>query len=217
MITLDATSNSGAVASVSTKSWSHTVGTGANSILIVVVMGNDTTSDRNVTGITYAGQALTFFAGYEDGVHTYRLDVYYKLNPTVGANNVIVTWQGNVNFAGAEAYSFFGVDQVSPTDGSNTATATGNPSVSITTTKANDLLIDCIYSELGSDLTVGGGQTVNAQIGVNGGGDRAVSSYKIATSVGSNTMSWTGSAVYDDIVCAFKAAPDGGAFILNMI
>src|SRR5262245_17067003 len=77
-----------------TVTWSHTVGTGANRILIVGLSTEDTSSTvLNVSSITYNGVAMTAVTGSAATAGTSTLDktqLFYLLNPPSGAHTISV-------------------------------------------------------------------------------------------------------------------------------
>lgn len=83
-----------------------------------------------------------------------------------------------------------------------------DPSLSITTIKPGCIVIDSCYDQDGANLTPGTGQTAIEQGGTNGGGDRAISSYKVVGPAGATTMSWTNGGSADaNVQVAIAIAP----------
>ena len=117
-IAFDASSStSGSAASFT---FAHTV-SGANRLLIVGVTIR-TDVGQTVTSITYSGAALTFvradtFAG------SVRSELWYRIAPATGSNNVVVTLSASAK-AATGAISLTGVDQTAPLDAQNGATGT---------------------------------------------------------------------------------------------
>jgi hypothetical protein len=98
----------------STLTFSHTTA-GADRLLVVGVVLN--TSSDILTGITYGGVAMTFGAKAvmtASSPNEY-LYVYYRIAPTLGANNVVVSCSGNIEI-GSVATSYTGVVQTSSLD-----------------------------------------------------------------------------------------------------
>lgn len=123
-----------------------------------------------------------------------RSEIWYLVNPSSGTQTITVTFTGTCDFSGASALSAFGVAQTQTLDsnasGSGKDADESDASVVITTARAGALIVDSVYHQTGSDLTVGSGQTIIAQLGVKAGGDRAVSSYEASTVAGNYTMNW---------------------------
>lgn len=216
-ITLDASSNSGDKLNVTSVTYSHTVGTGSNTILIVGVGMRDTTAgDMVITGITYNSVALTKIRADAVTVDTsFRSELWYLKAPATGANNIVVSFTGTVAVAGVVGASFFGVDQTSPIDANNGNTGlTTSISASITVVASNSWLVDILYSR-SSTLTKNASQTELANFGVNTNDDRVGSSYKPNVSSGSRTMDWTESNDGNDwtiSVVSLAPAADSSTF-----
>jgi hypothetical protein len=111
---------------------------GANRIIFV---GCETAADI-LTGITYAGTSLTRV----DAETTVRaLYLYALINPTIGANNVVVSSTPGTNIH-CGALSYTGVSQSGQPYVHTNNTASGlasgaSISVSLTTTTANDWMV----------------------------------------------------------------------------
>jgi len=94
-----------------TLSWSHTVGAGSNTVLIVGGAIGNASAPPAITSITYNSVAMTGFATVNSGGLTAGyVAMYYLLNPPAGANTVLVTRGaastttmvfGSVSFTGA--------------------------------------------------------------------------------------------------------------------
>ncbi len=108
--------------------FSHTC-TGSNLILFVGVR-----TDVAVTGVTYAGVAMTKLNEISNGGIA---SFWYLINPSTGANNVVVTGAG-AGYQQCAAVSYTGVKQSSFPDASNSATLTGTPITAAVTTIADN-------------------------------------------------------------------------------
>ncbi len=217
MITFDAKSQSAIFdGSGSSSTWAHTVSAVLKNMgLIVMYAGNDPTGDRPALSVTYNGVAMTKLV--EKDANPYNVSIWYLANPATGTHNVVVTRGGGTNDGVAQAVSFGNMNTINLPDVSIGGNTTGNPSLTLTTTRGQDILIDCFYSDRNSDLTIGAGQTLIYQTSVNSGSDRVVTSYKILTGAGINSMSWTGSAAYAGAVGAFQPLNSGGGFLINFM
>lgn len=145
---------------------------------------------RTISSVTYAGVSMTQ-AVYSNG--DYDSAIYYLVSPASGSNNVVVTLSGTSGFTGS-AISLGGVDLTSPLGATNTAytASTNAPSLSLTTTQANSIIIDGLYRNNGDTMTAGAGQTefqdnTTQVFGTEGGG----ASYEMTTTTGSYAMSWS--------------------------
>jgi hypothetical protein len=114
---------------------------------------------------------------------------WYLAAPASGTNNIVVTVSGTTTKLGIAAISFTGVDQTTPIDVSGSTTGTsGTVTKSLTTTNANEYLLDAVThlsanspsSETGTVILndVASGVSTGAQ-------------YASAATAGSNSMSWT--------------------------
>ena len=202
-IAFDAASSSGGAA-VTSVTWSHTT-SGANRALIVgVSFWNGST--QSISGVTYAGTAMTNVGGATD-LSNDRAQQWALSNPTTGANNVVVSFSAAVD-AVCGAVSFTGAHQTTASLTGTQATATGTstaPSVNVTSA-TGEIVIDTLAQFAQTD-TVGAGQTQrwNATFGSE---DGAGSTEAGAATV---TMSWTlgASADWALVGVGVKPAPVG--------
>lgn len=143
--------------------WSHTVSSGNNRILIVGVSIRNSSS-QTVGSVTYGGTGLTFVGATTNSTNA-RVEIWRLLAPATGTNNIVVTLAASANgrFVGAAA-SFTEVDQTTPLGPyfSNTGN-TATPTVNVTSVAQNELVIDTIANNtLDTSVAlpcVGGGQT----------------------------------------------------------
>lgn len=190
-IIFDAVSSTASSGKVSSLTWSHTVGSGSDRILVVAVELRK--NDQSVSSIMYGGVGGFVQAGSQvAGGHEHRVDIWYKLAPAVGTANIVVTLAGGTVESVGGAMSFFNVDQSTPmgtfagTSGDSTT-----PSISLSST-TGDVVVDAVSSNGDSStVTAGSGQTQrwNLFSGTGDGNEFGAGSTKAgATSV---TMSWT--------------------------
>jgi len=175
------------------------VGTGSNNLLVVGVQANS----NNVASITFGGVPLTKAVS---SFHNNYAGFWYLKNPT-GTGNIVVTMAGATS-AVVGAYSFSGVDPTTPipTSATNYNAANNSPTVSITTTNPNSLVLDlpAIYGgvTLGSP-TCAQSWDVDVPSAVTG-----ASSSTVTSSPGSVTCGWTASGggdLWDDVAIEIKA------------
>jgi len=136
-------------------SWSHTVGSGTNNVLIVGLATEDTsTTSLAVSAITYNGVAMTAVPSSTATAGSSTLDrtqLFYLLNPAAGAHTVAVTFGGAVNGVSAGSVSLSGVAQSAPTAAAiNTATSGTAISASVAVSTAGSWLVDVANSGAGS-------------------------------------------------------------------
>ncbi len=137
-----------------TLSVSHTIGSGANRILVVGVA-----SEREpVLSATYAGQSLTKIGSQDDPANESRAELWYLLNPPVGTANVVVTLSNNRETV-IGATSWTGVNQTTPLGTLSTANGnSGTASVNVASA-TGEVVVDVAANIDAGLLTVGPGQT----------------------------------------------------------
>ena len=158
-ITIDNTSSNGAfnVAGVTTVSWTHETGAGANRALFVGVSTSTTTlpvgvPTERVASVTYNGIALTR-VGTAISLNSLNTSEIFRLvNPPSGANTVQVTLAsvpiiGNpfVNYVVGGAISLAGVSQGIPNGAFFSSAGTNDsPTVIVTDSAVGDLVLDTL-------------------------------------------------------------------------
>jgi hypothetical protein len=132
----DGGNNGGSTTSLT---YSYTVGTGANRLLVVNLIG-DTSAD-NISSVTYAGAPMTLLGKLQAPSNNFQY-VYYLLNPASGSNNIVIT-AGTAHYLISEAASWYNVQQSAQPDAVTTNTAlTGATSMTTSlTTVANGALV----------------------------------------------------------------------------
>ena len=114
-IAIDTATNSGVNASVSSFSWSHTVGSGTNRGLEVNLQFRDSSlADIGASGVTFNGVAMTKLKGHKDAAAAGNIgaEIWYLPAPSVGNLLIAVTLNGTCDHATGEALSLFNVQQV---------------------------------------------------------------------------------------------------------
>ncbi len=199
-ITFDS-SGTGTVRGAQTLTWSHTVGAGNNRLLVVgtATEDNPTVGDSAITSVTFNGLALTRVPGAEQraidaGVGTENFsDLWFLLNPPVGAGNVTVNTTGPVADLLAGSASFQNVRQQAPEAAGGAAISTTNASTisaDIITLSAGALVVDVgLHSTSNGTMTPGAGQTEVWDQST--AGARNAFSFRLVPTPGSVTDSWT--------------------------
>ena len=151
-ITLDATA-SGGTASGSSLSVAHTVGAlSTYGILIVEIQYRDPNFIGNdVTGITYAGRALTPVPGAQIGSDP-AVNVWYLLNPPAGTDNVVVSATGNLTMT-VFVSSWDGVKKTSTFGSVVIANGNTNASTAAVTFAATSALV-CSHGQTNGSTNV---------------------------------------------------------------
>lgn len=122
-------------------SFSHTTSAGSNKILVVII---NSVSNTTVSSATYNSVSLTKFISNNDGNAQITTDIWYLINPTVGANTLSITMGGSVNCV-ANAYDVTGGDTSTPLGAQNYIRQAGNnatpTSATITTQLSNSIIL----------------------------------------------------------------------------
>ena len=209
-LTLDASSSTSGAA-VSSLTWSHTVGSGDERILIVGVSLRK--NSQSVSNITYGGVGgFTLIGSQLDGGADHRAELWYKLMPAVGTANVVVTIAGGTVDAVGGAVSFFNVDQTTPlgtfVGATNTSTT---PSVTVTSA-TGEIVVDVMSSNGDSGtVSVGAGQTQQWNLKSGTGDGNEAGSGSTESGASSVTMSWTLAASNKWAIGAVSIKPDATA------
>ena len=130
---------------------------GTNRVLVVGVSINITNNTgATVTGVTYAGAALTQSGAHNDAGNSRRTEVWFLISPAIGNNNVVATLNlpGGIGTLGVVvgAVTVTGADQTIPIRSFVSADGTTNLAQVDLPSSYADLVIDT--------LAIGGDQTV---------------------------------------------------------
>lgn len=180
----------GTITTATSLTWSHTIGSGSNGILLVNVAIYDDKAAVQVNSVTYGGTSLTRL-GSVAGART-RAEMWYLKAPASGTANIVVTLSAAANFT-AGATTFFNVDHTTPFGAPVTGIGSGDPSLTVASAPGElvvDVIADRDIDGTGS-VTVGANQSpLWVQWNGNTSADAtgACSSEAGAASV---TMSWT--------------------------
>ncbi|MBI3155174.1 MAG: cadherin-like domain-containing protein, partial [Burkholderiales bacterium] len=148
------TAGSGTGVKVSSLTWSHTVGSGNDRVLIVGVSMFDSGSNI-VSSVTYGGQALTRIG--QDSSSKTHAEMWMLTAPVEGTADIVVSLTKAVNVvAGATAYS--GVDQSTPYSTVATGNGSSDPTFTVASA-AGELVVDIVADRDVDSETVGAGQT----------------------------------------------------------
>ena len=184
VIAFDAAANTSCSGCGPTVSWSHTVGSGSNTILIVGVSQGG--PSITVSTVTYGGTPLTFIVHKNSVSDNVRAEMWYLLNPHPGTATIQVTFAGSPVFVlVVGSVSYFNVAGVG---NSNSANGFADPASSTVNANTGDLVVDTLATgqEAPFPSPVGAGQTQRWQVGIDddfagGGSDKPASSPVIMT------------------------------------
>jgi outer membrane lipoprotein-sorting protein len=157
VITTGATTSAATTTAQTSLTFSHTVASGADRILVVSVAISD--NNTSINSVTYGGQALTFLESeVQSGGGGVKTELWYLVAPTQGTANVVVqTASAETIVAGAT--TFYGVDQVQPFGSPATAAGTGNSISGTISSAAGELVIGTVAVHDRPTITNGPGQT----------------------------------------------------------
>lgn len=216
VITFDAASNSGYQAAASTYSWSHTC-SGSNRFLAVDV--SLLSAGSTVTGITYNGVALSLTGAKSTVTSFGRVECWGLVAPATGSNTIAVALSGSI-VSSAEAVSYTGVHQTTPTEAFNSAQATNvgaaDATVTITTVADQDWVHAAIAT---SDSSITAGQTSRNNVTGAGGSGANEDTGPLSASTG-QVMTYTGvGALATWAIAGYAIRPitaSGGTHIFRM-
>lgn len=178
-------------------SWAHTVGAGANRLLVVALSLRHTGAQA-ATSVTYNGINLTQSIVRTNNNNA-RVELWYLINPPSGAANVAIAWSGASTRAVGGAMSFNGVDQTTPLEDPEGAignsTVGSAVSITVTTSMRNAWVIDAVASRTALNMTAVAGRVQQWNITTGGGnGGRVVGAASTRGPIAlpsAVTMNWT--------------------------
>ncbi len=187
-ITFDAAASASTPTSgASTLSWSHTVGSASNSILVVGLAINRATG---ATSVTYDGQNLARQVLSTSDYLGATSEIWTLLAPPIGTAPIVVTTLDSIAIVGGSV-SFTGVDQTTPIRASNQAGRAKSGATNVSTnvtTQSGDLVIDAASCSrpLLTFFGPAAGQTIRwtDTSAIAGGGSTK------SADAGSTTMTW---------------------------
>ncbi len=231
-ITFDANSSASSTAVTTSISWSHTVGTGSNRILLVAFSGRDgdptggDPCDLVVSDVNYGGTSLTLVSGsaqgYDKSGIAVRTELWYLLNPASGTDTITITCAGTNNYRVGGAVSLENVkQQAAEAVATNTKYQSSGENMSISTNITTQTDGAWVFDAVA--LAVGNGSWSTTTSGMDDQWTRVphnkysgAGSTKSVASAGSTTMSWlfttpgTGSKRLTHSLAAFEPASGGG-------
>ena len=171
----------------SSLTYPFTIGSGLANSLLLVTVGSYAPVWSSVSSVTYGGVPLTRLRRDHNGVDGVYAEVWYRLAPAAGTQNIVVTLPTGVERLYSGALAFSGVDQSNPVDAQTGSVVTGthgSHADTVTTVTNNAWLVDAM-SALGP-LTPGASQTARWS-----GGAQGVSTRGPISPPGATTMSWS--------------------------
>lgn len=189
-VTVDTSRWGGSPAPGTSLTFSVTVGANSNRAIFVGTNGQFGGGFLSVTGVTYAGNALSSVASGSSSV------IWCRVAPNTGANNVVLTYSTYGN-AWNSTLSAHDVDQTTPTGTGVSASGTSTaPSTGSITVPANGMAFGILrngYTTAGAP-SAGSGVTSIGSTREGGGGTASASGYR--TTTGSINYTIPGSAAW---------------------
>ncbi len=191
-IAVDNTSSAAGPASdVTSLTWSHTVGSGTNRILIVGV--SLVRGDATVSSVTYGGVSLTSIGALSDSGNNTRMEMWKLVAPTAGTASIVVTLSAAKRIVGG-AVSFTGVNQTVPhgTFASNSLSGGGSSTPSVNVSGASgELVIDTLATQGDADPATASQTQQWSRDTSSGSGADVIGGGSTKAGASSVTMSWT--------------------------
>ena len=157
-VVLDSISRAaGPAANGTTLTWSHTIGSGPDRILVVGVSLRD--GNTSVTGVTYGGAPLTLIGFQTAGGGQNRTEMWRLLAPPAGTAGIAVTLSAAKRVVGGAA-SFFNVDQTTPHGPFSSAIGSGATAAVTVPSTRGELVVNTVTANGDAvSLTAGSDQT----------------------------------------------------------
>lgn len=175
---------------ISSKTFSHTIGSSANFLLVGISYFDS--FGKNVNSVTWNGVSMTNGGSRELVGATFKTQFFYLTAPATGTRNVVVTFSASIDDTVIGAVSFNGVNQSTPIGSLAGADGTGTD-LSVTATSATgELVVDVFCLNGGTPVTPGAGQTQRYFATGSAGNIRGGVSTKAGAT--STNMTWTQSS-----------------------
>ena len=172
--------------------------------LTVKVMNRGSTTA--VSGITYNGVSLTYITSVSNG--SIRAEIWHLESPASGSNTLTVTMAATgAYYTTVHAAAWSGTETTSSLDQKNEATGNSTtPSVSVTPTTNNQLVVGAVIHEDNVALTTGSGET--AILNIDDGNWVTSSSYAVQTTATTQDVNWSAGAaqIWAAVAATFKEA-----------
>lgn len=168
-------------------SWSHTVGTLYNRLLLVYVALYGTS--QSVSSVTFGSQSLRLVAARQR-TEQVRIEIWCLMNPSEGTDDITVTCNETARCTfGATSWS--GVDQADNLDRDVNASSYGSEVTVDVLSAANEIVVDVIGWPFNRTASVGADQTERCNRLGNIEGLYIACAGSSEDGAGTVTMSWT--------------------------
>jgi hypothetical protein len=181
------TANSTSGADATSLTLSYTMGAGSNGILVAALDVNG--SGRTVSSFTYNGSGLSLAVS---NIINYGTAIYYIVNPPSGAHDLVLTMSGSCGWLALGAVSYFGADQSSPIDDTDSTAmvSTLTPSLTLTTVVGQVVVGTLLAEDYGTHMVDNANQSNRWNIYSAGASLSSFGSTKDASTTSTN-IGWT--------------------------
>ena len=185
-------------------SWSHTVGTNSNALLMVQVVTNS--SSNTVSSVETNGLTLTKLSAVNCGTSC-RDEVWYQLNPVSGTNTITVTTSTSAAVT-ATAISFYNVSQSHPFGALATTSGQATASLVSPSTDTTQLVADFYGNQATPSFTptAASGQTQQVNVGNSIAQEAAISIKPGNASSTSMGWIWSTTNGYADVAVGINSS-----------
>ena len=199
-----------------TLSWSHTIGSGDNRILVVGTAGKDTGSaDLEISSVRYNNVPMNLVEGSARAAGSdphVKTELYYLLEeslPSPGSYNVVITYDGSVAEACGGAVSLKNVGQGPPEDvATNAQSGSNSISTDIVALTNYAYVVDVVGSDTPGTLDTAAEDMIRRWHQAATGSSAAMSTRAVAAA-GTVTNSWSHTAVGQLVQSAVTLPPAG--------
>ena len=184
----------------------HTVqSTYGNRMILVWVANHDSGSGAVApSSVTYDGEGCTKIVDETDVNRSTSL--WYKVDPSTGNNNVVVTWASAQNNKIVSATDYYGVDQSSPIRGSTDANGTATSASASQTSVRGDIVVALLAHSVATASAPAAGETeLFDQVASSNIHMAGYQRYATGTST-TMAPTWSGSSGYYLITAAIQPA-----------
>jgi hypothetical protein len=174
----------GSTSASSPLTYSINISSGSNLCLVVSITGRG--AFGNLSSVKHNGVDLTKIVEVYSGPGSGGTSIWVLDNPATGANDIVITGNGSVDYIYSGAVALAGVNTGDLIDAyaSTIGPTPTDPSINVTTNYANSMLVDA--TRLDYSNAEGSGQTL-----IYKHNDGFGASYKLAGGAGSQNMYWT--------------------------
>ncbi len=185
-----------------TRTFAHTVGSGANRILIV---GANVNSNTITLSATYNGVAMTEIANKLNSFN-HRSYLWYLVAPNTGSNNIVVTPSSGTPDIGAAGVSYTGAKQTGVPDANGTAEDNASPHrISLTSIADNCWMVAFFGTQNSTTVTAESGTSIRTV--TNPGICNLADSNQAITPAGSYTLGMTSTSGWNAAIVAATLEP----------